>query len=171
MAAVINNIPDFNAMGRALLKRIPHDVGQMGLSHFKGSFRKQGFTDHSFMAWVQTKDDLGHKILRDTNSLMNDVKVRKETMKRVEISATLPWASIHNNGGKYSITLTDKMRRFFWYMYKETGQEKWKWMALTKKKRLPIRIPQRQFIGNSHVLNNQIDKHIISLIIKTFNQR
>lgn len=169
--AKINKAPDFEAIGRDILKQLPHNIGQMGLSHFKGSFRKQGFTDYSFIAWVLRKDDLGHKILMQSNSLMNDLKVTQETLTRVEIDTTLPYAGLHNNGGKFSIPLTDKMRKFFWAKFKETDDDKWKWMALTKKKRLPIRIPQRQFIGNSAVLNKNIDNYIISEIIKRFNQQ
>lgn len=169
--AEINKLPDFELMGRELLKQLPHDVGQIALSHFKGSFRKQGFTDYSFNAWPKRKDDLPHKILMQTHSLMNDLKVTSEIMKRVEISTSLPHASIHNNGGKFSIIVTERMRKFFWAMYKKTDDDKWKWMALTKKKRLPIRIVQRQYIGKSAVLDKNIDNHIVNSIIKKFNQK
>lgn len=168
--AKINDLPDFDKMARELFKQLPHDVGQLGLSHFKGSFRKQGFTDYSFIAWVARLDDFAHKIMRKSDSLMNDVKVRSATIRRIEISTSLPYADIHNNGGKFSLLVTDKMRKYFWAMYKETGHKKWQYMATTKKKRIPIRIPQRQFIGHSAVLNKQIDAHIVNTITKIFNK-
>lgn len=163
--AEINKVPDFEAMGRAIFSHLSKDVGQVALSHFKGSFRKQGFTDYSFMAWPKRKDDLGHKILMNTNALMNSVVVISETTNRVELGTTHPFAAIHNNGGKFSIVVTPKMRKFFWAMFKKTGSEKWKFMALTKKKRLPIRIPQRQFIGQSHALDMAGDKLIKNTIL------
>ena len=162
----INQVPDFEAMAKSVFKGLAHNVGQKALSHFKGSFRKQGFTDYSFIAWAARKDDLGHKLLLNTNNLMNDVQVRSESINKIEIGTSLPYAGIHNNGGKFSIVITDKMRKYFWAMFKETEDEKWKYMALTKKKRLPIRIPQRQFIGQSQVLNNNIDKLINETILR-----
>ncbi len=166
----INPAPDFEAMGKAILKQLPHNVSQQALSHFKGSFRKQGFTDYSFIAWPKRRDDLSHKILMQSNNLMNDLKVRAETINHIVIATELPYADIHNNGGKFSIPITQKMRNFFWAMFKSTGKESWKWMALTKKKRFPIRIPQRQFIGNSAELNKNIDNKIMETIIKQFNK-
>jgi phage gpG-like protein len=170
MPSKINKTPDFEAMGKAIIKQLPHNVSQQALSHFKGSFRKQGFTDRSFVAWPKRKDDLGHKILMNTNSLMNDLKVRLATINNIIIGTDLPHADAHNNGAKYSIPITAKMRKFFWAMYIETDKEKWKWMALSKKKRMAIRIPKRQFIGNSAELNKNIDTKIIETIITTFNK-
>ncbi len=48
----------------------------------------------------------------------------------------LPYAAIHEHGG--SIVITSQMRSFFWAMWFETGEEKWKFMAITPKNRLII---------------------------------
>lgn len=40
----------------------------------------------------------------------------------------------------------------------------WKGLALTRKKKLSIRIPQRQFIGESEELNEKIEKKITEKI-------
>ncbi|MCO5253619.1 MAG: phage virion morphogenesis protein [Bacteroidetes bacterium] len=159
-------IPDFSKMAESTRKQIPPDIGQIALSHFKESFHKGGFTASSFVAWSPRKHDTGYPILRKTNALMESLKVAEETMQRIKIETTLPYAAIHNNGGKFSVRVTPKMRKYFWAMYKATGQERWKFMALTKKKRLPIRIPERKFIGESRVLLDKIDRHIAELIAK-----
>ena len=76
------------------------------------------------------------------------------------------------------------MRRFAWAKYRETSGETkkntgkksrgkttskrptnpqaqmWKGLALTKKKKLNIHIPQRQFLGDSEELNEKIEKRI-----------
>ena len=44
--------------------------------------------------------------------------------------------------------------------------EAWKAIALTKKTRLHIKIPQRKFIGDSSALNKKIEELIISTINK-----
>ena len=46
----------------------------------------------------------------------------------VRFSSYVPYAAIHNEGGK--ITVTGKMKKFFWAKFKETGEVGWKYMAL-----------------------------------------
>ena len=99
---------------------------------------------------------------------------------RVKIVNDVPYAPIHNWGGETSPAVTPKMRRFAWAMYYKTGgkpkagtegrksakkgqataltpeAQMWRGLALTKKKRLRIRIPQRQFIGPSRELEERI---------------
>ncbi len=107
---------------------------------------------------------------------------------RVTVSNDLPYAPVHNWGGQVNPTVTPRMRRFAWAMYynaqggkkKATGGKRkpkkgksapkvetpsaqfWKGMALTKKKKLQVRIPQRQFIGESQELNQRINERIES---------
>lgn len=53
------------------------------------------------------------------------------------------YAPIHEDGG--TIQITPKMRKFFWAMFAKTGDEGWKWMALTKK--TVITIPARPYMA------------------------
>ena len=52
--------------------------------------------------------------------------------------------------------ITDKMRDYFYAMYKEKDDEKWLAMYLYAKKNSHIIIPKRQFMGQSAVLLQQI---------------
>ena len=105
---------------------------------------------------------------------------------RVRVFNEVIYAPIHNWGGEIDVNVTDRMRRFAWAKFykasgkrrkKATGQKKrtrksskaeqlnpqaqfWKNMALTKKKVLHIHIPQRQFMGESAELNEQIRKKV-----------
>ena len=79
------------------------------------------------------------------------------------------------------------MRRFAWAMYYQEGGKgvkkgkagnvyqsvdigkkanPWKGLALTKKKKLTIRMPQRRFMGLSDLLN----EHLFNEIKKAFDQ-
>lgn len=160
--------PDFQKIAEEALKDLPEKVGEKARAFFLTSFIKEGFTDTSFMAWPKRKDDLPHKLLGQSLALRASVKVTQADMKRVVVRAGegLPYAAIHNEGGTISVTITDRMRRYFWYLFKKTGEEKYKWMALTKKERLTIRIPKRQFIGQSYILDQQLEKIFIKRIIK-----
>lgn len=105
---------------------------------------------------------------------------------RVKVSNDLIYAPVHNWGGTVSPTVTPQMRRFAWAKYyeasgktqkaakgKRKGKKKdsatndktmaenpealrWKRLALTKKKNLRIKIPKRQFIGESKELSDKI---------------
>ena len=105
---------------------------------------------------------------------------------RVRVYNEVAYASIHNWGGTVSVTVTDRMRRFAWAKFYEasgksrkaaTGGKKgrkratgkqaespqasfWKHLALTRKKKLDIRIPQRQFLGESEELTAKINERL-----------
>jgi len=51
------------------------------------------------------------------------------------------------------------MRRYFWAMFKQTKEEYWKGLALTKKQHLDI--PSRKFIGDSEALVKNIDRMLV----------
>lgn len=160
--------PDFEKMAMEVLKDLPEKVGEKARAFFLTSFDKEGFTDTSFMAWPKRQDDLPHKLLSQSLALRASVKVTRADMKQVVVRAGegLPYAEIHNEGGTISVPVTERMRRYFWYLFKKTGEDKYKWMALTKKERLTIRIPKRQFIGQSYILDGQLEKIFIDRIIE-----
>lgn len=100
----------------------------------------------------------------------------------VVISNEVPYAALHNQGGTVDVPVTDRMRRYAWArFYRASGKVRkaakggrkgrrktgggaqaspqaafWKNFALTRKKKLHIRIPQRQFIGDSRELDEKI---------------
>ena len=126
-------------------------------------------------------------------TLLSERKVLFKSIKyiqadyRVKISNDVVYAPIHNWGDPVHPAVTDKMRKWAWrQFYKSAGIRKnaskktrasrlkeaaanpqaqmWKGLALTRKKKLSIRIPQRQFIGESEELNEKIEKKITEKI-------
>ena len=162
--------PDFRKIAEEVMKDLPKKAGEKALQFFLASFIKQGFTDTSFIPWVKRKDDLTHKLLNQSYALKSSGKIDKADLTEVNISfgEGLNYAAIHNEGGTITVKVSAKMKRFFWYMYKKTEDEKWKWMALTKKETLTIKIPKRQFIGESETLMNELDKMFIDRIKQYF---
>ena len=160
--------PDFRKIAEKVLAGLPDDIGKEARAFFLKSFIKEGFTDISFIAWPKRQDTLTQKLLSQSLQLRNSIKVERADMRQVVVSAGegLPYAEIHNNGGTIMVSVTPKMRKFFWFMFKKTGDIKYKWMALTKKEKLSIHIPQRQFIGESFTLDKKIDALAIARIIK-----
>ena len=163
--------PDFRKIAEEVMKDLPKKAGEKALQFFLASFIKQGFTDTSFIPWVKRKDDLSHKLLNQSYALKASGKIDKADLTEVTISfgEGLNYAAIHNEGGTITVKVSAKMKRFFWYMYKKTEDEKWKWMALTKNETLTIKIPKRQYIGESETLMNNLDKMFIDRIKQYFN--
>ncbi|MCK0203822.1 hypothetical protein MWN41_12435, partial [Ornithobacterium rhinotracheale] len=135
-----NQAPDFVALAEKALKNIPAKVAEQARNHFMSSFIKEGFTDNSFIAWPKRKDTLPHKILSQSYALKNSIKISRADLKQIVISAGegIPYAAIHNEGGNITVPITQKMRKYFWVMYKKTGEERYKYMAITKKDSLLI---------------------------------
>lgn len=159
-------IPDFQRLVDDIMINLPGDVATIARTHFLGSFIKEGFTDNSFIAWPKRKDTDVAKILTRSMALRNSIKITTANKDRVEIEAGagLPYAAIQNSGGTITIKITEKAKRFFWAMYMKTEDEKWKYMALTKKKTLTIAIPQRKYIGHSMKLLEKLDQYLIKKI-------
>ena len=124
-------------------------------------------------------------LLSGRNHLFNSIKYVPSDY-RVRVASEVVYAPVHNWGGTVSVTVTDRMRRFAWAkFYKASGKAGkaatrrkngrkgavvgqapnqqasfWKNLALTKKKKLNIRIPQRQFLGDSKELTEKINERI-----------
>ncbi|MEH6406659.1 MAG: hypothetical protein V7767_05200 [Leeuwenhoekiella sp.] len=164
-----NKIPDFKAIGKELIKDAQTIAEVEMINFILSNFEKQGFTDTGFVPWQGRKNDAdpGRAILVKSAELRDSAHISESTPERVVATASAKHAQIHNEGGIVNIPVTKKMRGYFWYMYKRTGQDKWKGMALTKKTHFTFTIPKRQFMGESHSFN----LHIESLFFKTIATR
>ena len=163
-----------------LMKRkMPVIAGRMAKDHFQDNFRREGFVNGGLHPWPKAKrlssgrtDAAGQygTLLSGRNHLFSSVKYVPGDY-RVRVANDLIYAPVNNWGGEVHPTVTPRMRRFAWAKYyqasgkakkaatgKRKGPEalKWKRLALTKKKKLRIRIPQRQFIGESSELSDRI---------------
>jgi phage gpG-like protein len=93
------------------------------------------------------------------------------------------YAAIHNEGGVVQPTVTPKMRKFAWAkFYTAAGLTKgekipasvpeeaarWRALALTKKTKLNITMPRRQFIGVSRELEDKISASLEAELLRLF---
>lgn len=161
-------------------RELPIKVGRIAKDHYQDNFRKGGFVNGGLKRWPQTKrQSSGSKsaaagyspLLSRRNHLFSSVKYTPGDY-RVRVANDVEYAPLHNWGGETHPTVTPRMRKFAWAMYyKAVGKRKkgktrqgelppeagmWKGLALTRKKKLKVKIPQRQFIGESAELNKQI---------------
>lgn len=166
---------------------LPVKLGNMAKEHFKDNFRKGGFVDTSLEAWPKAKRQAGDSaqssygpLLSGRNRLFSSVDYRAGTASFV-VFTPVAYARIHNDGGVTNPNVTPKMRRFAWAKYYEaTGITKemdkdqkksladsagekalmWQRLALTRKTKLTIKIPQRKFLAPSASLDKAMDKKI-----------
>lgn len=106
---------------------------------------QMNFIEQGRPKWAKKFIDDGRAILTGkTARLQSQINVvRDDGKSSVSIGSNLPYSRIQQEGG--SITITPKMRKYFWAKFKETSNPKWKALALTKKD--SITIPARKYLN------------------------
>lgn len=145
------------------------------------------FKNESFFGKPWKKSKSPKTLNRRGNSGLRGSINGKTDNNKIIWSSSLPYASIHNEGGE--IVVTDKMKRFFWAMYyKASGAAKgkgeraqrltaeaqqWKNLAL-QKVGAKMKIEQRQFIGDHPIVRQRIedivDKNMLELKDHIYNK-
>lgn len=153
--------------------QLPRILGNEAVDYFKEGIDKQ--TDVNGKPYAQrrftTAKQAPKKILKDRHNLYDSIKILSITPKEIVVGInesefdkgadgkTYPEA--HNDGA--TIEISDKMRKFFWAMHaklKGRGNDSNFYRNLALKK-TAIKIPQRQFIGDSPELERRLEAEII----------
>jgi len=137
------------------VKHITDQVNDYLLAYFKRSFDTKSFDNKK---WKPSKNN--KNTLVDSGDLKRSIKTVSKTVSEIHIQSNTPYSAIHNYGGK--IKITDKMRKYFWSQYYKTKNNDWKYMAISKQKY--INIPQRQFMGETQEMMNEIEQIIIDVL-------
>lgn len=149
---------------KPMFDALPTLVGNDAVVYFKKNFDNQSFDG---APWPKRKSgaprDQGRKILVDRGLLYKSVAKEVSGWKvRVYVRGGAErYAGIHNFGGTTHPRITAASRKRAWALFYATGNPMYKAMALTKKTSLTVSIPQRRFIGQSRILDNQLKNLII----------
>ena len=122
-------------------QKILNDIRVELSDEFDRNFQRKAFFNQP---WPPRKMGKRGSVLMVTGRLRRSIR-SQVTSDSVIWETSEKYASIHNYGG--TIRVTAKMKKFFWYKYKATKDDAWKWMALMKTGSV-ITIPQRQFLGD-----------------------
>jgi phage gpG-like protein len=164
---------------KRLQRKLPLLLGNEAKNHFVGGFRLGGGrTDNSRGGWkprqFSFKRNKGRAVLTQSGDLRRSIQVREKTFARTVIGTSgILYAQIHNEGGE--ITITPKMRRFFRAMMFKSGAGKGKstklgsaganeaqyWRNLARHKGNKLKIPKREFIGDSGFLLKKLNVIIV----------
>jgi phage gpG-like protein len=160
-------------MNNTFFKNLLNDLKTELMDEFDRNFERKAFFNQT---WKDTKfpNKRGSLMMR-TGKLRRSLRARVSG-NAISFTSSMPYAAIHNEGG--TITVTAKMKKYFWAMYYNTiGQVKthgraskrntaltaeaafYKAMAL-KPIGSKIKIEQRQFIGH-HPQVNTIVKTVV----------
>lgn len=158
-------IPDFLAIGQALMNDTRRYAKVYCLQWFDDSFQKQGFTDASFKAWDKRKEPDGRPggaILIDTTFLRKSLAVLSEDKDSISFGTHVPYASVHNNGERMRVIQNVRAHH-------RTRNGK-RHQVKPHNRKMDITFPERQFIGHSKQMMDNLDQWVLKEIEKRFKQ-
>lgn len=130
-------------------RSLPIVLGNVAKNFFLATFRKGGFTDVGFKRWKQRRKRLGRgrtsptlkeaATLVQTGKLKRSIRVRPATFRITRIFTNVVYAAIHNFGLQG--------------------------LAFGK---APFKMPEREFIGNSRILERKLEQRILREVNKVF---
>ena len=140
---------------RRFLKTAPTLIGNVALNFYQDSWNRQGFLDRRVEKWkpraVSDKRRGSRKLLVKTGKLRRSLRM-KTSGYRIQIYTDIPYAQIHNEGGR--ITGTVRVRQ-------HTRRTRSGRVTVRKHtRRVNTRIPKRQFMGPSQTLDKRIEWHL-----------
>lgn len=166
-------VPDFKKLAKEITEAIYIVSEVEAIAFFRSSFDKGGFTDRNFQKWddrVSPDYRPGGKLLNATGFLKDSIETADKGSNYITFGSYVPYAKIHNEGGIIHVPVTQRMRKYFWAMFKKTNDNKWKYMALTKKDSITLKFPQRKFMGESAALMSNLDKELKRIIFEKFKK-
>jgi len=167
-----------------LIKNILSDLRVELTDEFDQNFERQSYFGR---AWQRRKTPIGDgALLQKSGALRRSIHSPRTSDTGITFSSSLPYASIHNEGGE--IEVTAKMKRFFWAKYyeasgsvsrKKDGSESrskrnvarsaaaefYRRMALMKVGQ-KIKMPERRFIGGGP----EVEAIVRSIIDENLNE-
>ena len=160
-----HNFNDIVRQYQKFKRKLPRIIGNEAVNFAKENFRKQGFDDGSVKKWKARKPNAqrnqGRAILTDTGRLRRSIRITKVAGNRIYIGSNVPYAQIHNEGGK--IVKRVRVRR-----HSRRTRAQGRITVGAHRRRMNTKIPKREFIGPSKTLNRRIKKTIQKQLLKIF---
>lgn len=160
-------------------KALPNEVAVLAVRFSKERFRDQAWYDENKEAWKARKQRRqggkrkSQTILVNTGRLKRSIRKIKADQNEVKIGTDVPYAEIHNNGGKITASANVKSYTKKAHTRKAhtrsrkgnvesvAAQNVSSHRIKAHRRKMNTTIPQRQFIGNSAKLARDIEKLIV----------
>lgn len=151
-------------------RTLPTRVGREIVSFARERFRHENYLDRTAQKWkpraqadTQAKRRGRRNLLVQSGRLRRSIRVLRRTSDSVSVGSEVPYAAIHNYGGEVQhpgspyIVVAGKA---VWLKRETAKARKAAGKYVKTSKPHSIRIPQRQFLGDSHELRQRIVKVI-----------
>ena len=162
---------------RKAINDTPRVVGIEAVFFFTDTFRKQGFYDNGLNKWPGRKDtgtkSTGRGLLMKTGRLRRSIRMIRLVTNGVHIGSDVPYARAHNEGFEDTVNVSEHTRRRYqktttYGSFQGTAQKRRKQtvhhlksVSQVQTHTSNMKIPKRQFIGNSDWLNRKIALQLI----------
>ncbi len=153
---------------KQVLLRAPVILGNDALNFFLDSFKRQAWIGNSIEPWQPrktvtkwgpTKRNKGRAILIDTGRLRRSIRVTKASEGMLIIGTDVPYAKAHNEGVRMGYIQSVKA-----FTRKTKKGKTIEVKAHTRK--LDMRLPKRQFMGQSPILTKQLARRLTAELMK-----
>ena len=149
-------------------RKLVDEAGITALRFSKQRFRQKNWVDKGMPEnWEKRKRKARGSILVRSGRLKRSIRVISKGRFYVQIGTDVPYAKIHNEGGRISKTV--KVRS---HTRKRSGRDgSGSIKVRSHQRKMNTTIPQRQFIGSSKALADKIEKKLKKKIDKQLNKR
>ena len=170
---------EFAKRTHGVLNKLPLLAANTGKNFFQDNFRRQAWVDNTTEPWkkrkASAKRNKGRAILTDTGRGKRSIRVVKADWSQVQVGITdkevQAYMGAHNNGFRGNVTVPEHSRiasRKVATRFGKKGQALKKGRAKirgashqVKTHTRKVNLPKRRFIGNSAVLNRNINREFI----------
>lgn len=149
------------------VKQLPTQLGAESVRFSKERFVQQNWMDNSTESWKkrntlsgESKRRRSRHTLVDTGNLKKSIRVIGVSQNHVLIGTEVPYAQIHNEGGK--IQGTQKVKA---HVRTRKGR---KHTVGSHSRKVNYQIPKRQFLGESAALERKLNRLAIAKLNKAF---
>lgn len=123
----------------------------MAVNFSKERFVQKNWIDRNREAWTPRKRPARGSILVRSGRLKRSIRKVSQGNYYVYIGTDVPYAKIHNEGGRIDRTVSVKA-------FTRRGRQRGTQNVRAHSRRMNIGMPKRQFLGESALLNRRIER-------------
>ncbi len=175
-------IKQLNNAAKAM-DNIPVKAGAEAVRFFKNSWREQAWIDTRVELWKkrqnESKKNKGRGILIQSGRLRRSIRVAYRSGNIIVIATDVPYARAHNEGFKGTVTVKAHKRNQYTekkvgtgvYSIRTRKERKKRVKEVTgqisvKSHTRKMKLPKRQFMGESHYLSKRFERIMLAEINK-----
>lgn len=162
--------------------RMPGVLATVAMNYFKDSFRRRGWRDRTLDPWARRKSngkrDRGRAILVQSGRLRNSIRIQQADIRKIVIATSTPWAEAHNEGVNKTVTVKRHTRGTYTREKEQYTTRKGTTRTRTLSRKSgeyevrshsrKMRLPKRQFMGDSEIMFRKLDRATIKAVDKVF---